>query len=767
MLAGLMLMVTSAFAQWSLYVTCQTYPSPSVSDWENQPGIVRISIGYSGAGIAKVQLQSSITSTSSRLEIASGVSDTFVFTIPRTIQTDNRNFLSYHDIKYNSQYRSEIIQTNQLPEGAYVIHVALVNAAGAILTSAESNTFYILSFHRPTLQSPQAGDTIRSPFPTFQWTNATTFPGFSVAYKFTLWEVKPEYPRMPLQIIREVPYYQTTVMNEASFTYPNSAPPLEVGQSFVWQVQATDNTGRPLGEDQGYSDPGGFFRASMGILHGANGDTSRFQSLLNVNAQSTVVRMGSWYDVSVVMTFPSSATDIDVRVWNQGFQCCTGNSNIGDVYSEGDSAMLSVYHVHVAAPASGGGFTAHYLAVPIVTNSTPPRDMCESLAISYELGASRYSGSPDPGPVSKVITDVYSEALRQVHHLSLTVPKSLYAWYDRSQVDSLLNWVGKLEVQRNGAVAYVEPSTDPDDVRRWLRHDGLFGAQLALDWAYPSGPNNPGGYLLIVGEDNIVWYWVISGFSVYWSNTAPTTVVDHADFPWGDPDGDNIPNLAVGRILGRTAEELTRSIKVACLPSPRPATFPALLISGLDPNNAYCQWYFDMAVTGGAYTLKTHGCSVDMTYMTAESTDALRRAVIQQKCNGQQVVLFTGHGNVNVWNCFSNTDVPGVQYDGVNNPIFIGFTCLSGFYPDNTSIARAFLVKNGTRNFIGSTQDSPVTVNSDLTSFLFWPGFWAQGRQSPGTGLFSVQYNWAQDWSSISPYEQLARWEYNVYGDPW
>jgi hypothetical protein len=338
-LAGLMLMSASAFAQWSLDVNCQTYPSPSVSDWENQPDIVRISIGYSGAGIARVQLQSSITSTSSRLEIASGVSDTFVFTIPRTIQTDNRSFLSYHNIKYSSQYRSEIIQTNQLPEGAYVIHVTLINAAGAILANAESNTFYILSFHRPTLQSPAYGDTTPSPFPSFQWTNATTFPGFPAVYKFTLWYVEPKSAKTPLQIIREVPYYQTTIMNEASFVYPNSARPLEIGQTYIWQVQATDNNGRPLGEDQGFSDPGLFAFETLHTTPSKESDTAWLHGLKTEGALSTVKREGSWYDVSVALTFPSSATDIDVRVWNLGFQCCTDNGNTGDVYSDGDSAI--------------------------------------------------------------------------------------------------------------------------------------------------------------------------------------------------------------------------------------------------------------------------------------------------------------------------------------------------------------------------------------------------------------------------------------------
>jgi hypothetical protein len=44
------------------------------------------------------------------------------------------------------------------------------------------------------------------------------------------------------------------------------------------------------------------------------------------------------------------------------------------------------------------------------------------------------------------------------------------------------------------------------------------------------------------------------------------------------------------------------------------------------------------------------------------------------------VICFTGHGNVNNWDCFSGGDVPGLAFDNVHLPLFVGFTCLSGSY---------------------------------------------------------------------------------------
>jgi len=127
-LAILLTLAGSSHAQWTLGVSCETYPSPSVADWERQPGIVAITIGYSGSDPAQVMLKSSVMSAMTREEIASGLSKTIAFSGPGSVQRDNRDFLNYHDIKYNARYREQIVRTNRFPEGAYILKVQLVPA---------------------------------------------------------------------------------------------------------------------------------------------------------------------------------------------------------------------------------------------------------------------------------------------------------------------------------------------------------------------------------------------------------------------------------------------------------------------------------------------------------------------------------------------------------------------------------------------------------------------------------------------------------------
>jgi hypothetical protein len=760
----LLTLVGSAYAQWTLAVSCETYPSPSVADWERLPGIVAITIGYSGSGPEQVMLKSSVVSAMTHQEIASGLSKTIAFSGPGNVRRDNRDFLNYHDIKYNERYRTQIIRTNRFPEGAYDLKVQIVPDENKPALAEQTARFYILSFRRPELRSPEDSSAVRVSFPTFQWTPLTTFQGFHVNYRLRLCEVGPRQSWQ--QAINNPSHHEIMVSDRTTYVYPNNARALVVGKHYVWQVQALDSRNRSLGDFEGKSNVARFDREQM--LVQMQFDTSMMHFVLNrkVTAKTTVTRSVSHYNVKIEIDYPTYATDLGVKVWNQGFQCCTDNSNVGEVYSHGDSAKRWVYKVQFTGSYPNGHCNVHYQAVPIMANHEPARRICDSLVVTYKIGGTQYSVVPDLAAAKKVVTDVYSGAFRASHYLVLTNPKLLYAWYDDNQVNLLLNWVGKLAVARNGVVAYVDPGTNQWDLRSWLRPGGFLGGNLASNWGTPIG-NDPGSYVLIVGEDNIVGTWTISGFTVTWSNSGPTTIVERADYPWADCDGDNMPEFALGRIVGRTAQELERPIRASLLPQSRSTSFPAYLFSGRDGGSAACQSSFENAIAGGSSYLTSHGCNTTTTKFSSLGSDAARISAVQTKANGRSVVVFTGHGNVNNWDCFSGGNVPGLAFDNVHLPLFVGFTCLSGSYAAGNSIARACLAKQGTRGFLGAVQVSAVSINSQATASDFWPWFRGTGRQSAGAGLYWLQYMKGILWMFQDKYHKLWQWEYNYYGDPW
>jgi hypothetical protein len=764
-LAVLLILAGSSHAQWTLETWCETYPSPSVADWERMPGYVRITIRYSGSEPASVMLKSAVLSALTGDTIASGFSKTITFSGPGTQLRDNRDFLNYHDITYSRRYRDQIVRTNRFPEGAYILRVQLIPEQNQPpLAEAQPARFYILSFRRPQTSSPLDSSAVRVSFPTFQWTPVTTFQGFHASYRLRLCEVLPGQRWQ--QAINNRPFHNVVIQDRTTYVYPNTARSLVVGKQYVWQVQALDSRNRPLGDFEGKSNVARFDREQMMVQMQL--DTSVLHLLVErkVTAKTTLTRSGSHYNVKIEIDYPALATDLGVKVWNQGFQCCTDNSNVGEVYSQGDSAKRWVYKVQFSGSYPNGHCNVHYQAVPIMANHSMWRRICDSLVVTYKIGGTQYSVVPDLVDAKKGITDVYSNAFRASHYLILTNPKLLYAWYNDNQVNSLLDWVGKLAVARNGVVAYVDPGTNQWYLRDWLRPGGYFCGKLASNWGTPIG-GDPGSYVLIVGEDNIIGTWTISGFTVNWSNSGPTTIVERADYPWADCDGDNIPEFALGRIVGRTAQELERPIRASLLPQSRSTSFPAYMIGGRDAGSADCQASFNNAVTSGSAYLNSHGCNSITTKFSTLGSDAARIAAVQSNANGRSVICFTGHGNVNNWNCFSGGDVPGLAFDNAHLPLFVGFTCLSGSYGAANSIARACLAKQGTRGFLGAVQVSAVSINSDATGGYFWPWFTHAGRQSGGAGLYWMQYLKGALWMFQDKYHKLWQWEYNYYGDPW
>lgn len=253
----LFLPFTFSFAQWTVLVTCESYPSPYLSDWENNPGIVNIEIRYDGVEPETVKLVDSLYSFENGF-IAKGSSEIIIFDAAQTIFRDNRDFLNYRGINYNPSYREAIIRTNRLLEGTYTLYCNLIRLrTGELLVSGNPVNFTILGFSIPSLLTPADGDTVRIASPTFQWTQATSHPGFEVHYSIKVCEVLDG--QLPTQAINNIAHHQDTIVDFTSFLYPNFARALEEDKSYVWQIQAHDRNSLPIGENNGRSEIFSFF----------------------------------------------------------------------------------------------------------------------------------------------------------------------------------------------------------------------------------------------------------------------------------------------------------------------------------------------------------------------------------------------------------------------------------------------------------------------------------------------------------------------------
>jgi hypothetical protein len=236
--AGTLVSATCLFAQWSLTVNVPNpYPSPIIADWEHNPGIVSIIVNYAGPQPATAKLVSRLE-TDEHGNLASGTSAEIGFSapFPRIVQRDNRDFWNYRDLRYNAQYKEQVIRTGELMEGSYTLYVKLVDArTGSQLGSEQSARFWIVSLNPPELQAPADRETVQVRFPLFRWSAVGARPGMTVRYSLKLCEVLPG--QTPQNAINNRPHYSTTISNLTTFTYPG-APALVSGKRYAWRVTA-------------------------------------------------------------------------------------------------------------------------------------------------------------------------------------------------------------------------------------------------------------------------------------------------------------------------------------------------------------------------------------------------------------------------------------------------------------------------------------------------------------------------------------------------
>ncbi len=526
------------FGQWSLSLTCQTYPSPYLSDWENNPGIVNITISYGGTVPETVSLESRLVSDEHG-EIASGVSPNIVFTALGRVTRDNRDFINYRGITYNRAYRGHIVRTNRLLEGSYTLYVKLIRTrTGDILLDERTARFYILAFQPPTLIIPRNGDTILITSPVFQWEPATSHPGFKVRYRLKICEILPG--QTPTVAINNIPLHEAVIENLTSFIYPNTAQPLELNKNYVWQIQARDKNNIPIGENQGESEIRKFRKGRRLI--------SRPPLILfpSVTASRNVIRFNNFFLVAIKIIAPASyaITNIRLVVKNPGFQCPKYGENV--TVSNNPNGTKCVWKKTHNKLNAGDTLKAVFSAVPVLFGpyAVPERVICDSAFIYFQVGEKNYQQKLDLRWHNPTQIDL---AFKAADYLIMTTPRKLFSLYDDGAVNHLFCLMADLAIGRNGVLGYIPNNWHLSDIHFALQPWSMWGQRLCADWAQGNG------YLLIVGEQEIVPHSPPFIIDIGNGKLREITLSDHI---YSRLSGDLKPKLRVGRIVGKNARDL-------------------------------------------------------------------------------------------------------------------------------------------------------------------------------------------------------------------
>jgi hypothetical protein len=287
-----------------------------------------------------------------------------------------------------------------------------------------------------------------------------------------------------------------------------------------------------------------------------------------------------------------------------------------------------------------------------------------------------------------------------------------------------------------------------------IKDGGAWSSQLSPGWTR-------GGYLLIVGETEIIPAWA----TTYNKLTVHCTDIKYANTVglWA------FPELNVGRIIGNNAHELTIPIETS------------IGVHRSEPGYEF-NWSHALVVAGrGEGVTKFEGSADAVARILGDKfvVVELKQRVIEQAggnikkefkayANDKDVIFYRDHGGPWGWGGVVDTsDFSGANpVNFVNTKPFVFASCCdSGQYAGIIGIAETFL-KNGAAAYIGSTEVSNRDDNNFAANVFF--NAWVNSGSTIGSAFTYLRQALAQlaqlGGDTTGWLYHLS--EYNLYGDP-
>lgn len=479
----------------------------------------------------------------------------------------------------------------------------------------------------------------------------------------------------------------------------------------------------------------------------------------------------------------ATASEIEVTDALRGFQPIARTFN--DVTYETDfdtTSMQATAIIKDPVSLSPGASRTYVLAaVPVLIHDKPPvPSIGTTIQLAYKgssgtsyqeshkfeaLKTTETAGSAPSEPLGTAHTNAVGEA----DYLIVTNPSFLSFHNPFQDIEPVLSDMAELAFTREGALGYLRMS-DRSTLSNLILPSGDWGQKL--DSAFRTAAE---GYLLIVGETEIVPAWLETHWNITWSNwDCHTREADISDLPYADTGGSNAaPELVVGRIIGNDAADLSAAIRASLDGSFDRSHY--LLVSGTDAKSSI-QDKFTGSVDEIEKAINCTDCVTKLHWK--DITSSQRVSAFRNNTNDKDVVLYQGHGSPDGWGPLNTTHLQSVTQPisfGSTNPIVLGWACLTGSYEDHTAnwdpvdgctfdggddnIAEAFFDR-GAAIYIGSTEVSAISHNRAGSKALF-DKYWTSGT-TIGKAFTELK---RKRWSSSS-YAQLWVYEYNLYGDP-
>ena len=292
-----------------------------------------------------------------------------------------------------------------------------------------------------------------------------------------------------------------------------------------------------------------------------------------------VWRTGLWdrgtyfeYTLHVENTSPADGHWVTVEERHEGMQPIPDDSDVRVSIERGgasgdDYGRVAEVYIPIDELPAGAHESFRFRFVPFLTQddkyATP---LVHTLARETTL---QYCSQPWCPPVrtedrsNPVILPPHRSiagAIDDSRYLLVTDVRSLFAQNPGmvGASDDVLVEMARLAVARDGVLGYLRGSTAAEFLDL-IEPGGDWASQLHRRFSQALE-----GYLLIVGETEVVPSWLVDIPDVSWSGGKVTTHVPFADLPYSDTIGDDdVPDLMVGRMIGNTAVDLLNALETA------------------------------------------------------------------------------------------------------------------------------------------------------------------------------------------------------------
>ncbi|MCP4581775.1 MAG: hypothetical protein GY839_09155 [candidate division Zixibacteria bacterium] len=158
-----------------------------------------------------------------------------------------------YDTRYDPEFDRFIQRSGRFPAGDYEVCVEVRFIENDEVLGRACYNFVATLPAAPGLISPVDLSIVIENTPLFQWTAPIPLPPEAqVSYMVRICEIRQD--QTPLDAINSIAHFEEEIYSATSLLYSVGAQEFEVDKQYAWQIQAVDEDGYPIGENNGKSE---------------------------------------------------------------------------------------------------------------------------------------------------------------------------------------------------------------------------------------------------------------------------------------------------------------------------------------------------------------------------------------------------------------------------------------------------------------------------------------------------------------------------------